>query len=105
MVAIFSLHTLPALSAGKETIDLTRSEKIEMCKDYSKAAEMTMEDRQNGKPMAPLIELNSDNNKVLNALVIEAFETPRFQSKAKARKIVESFRDKWYLNCIKTVLE
>ena len=78
--------------------------KMKNCASWGSIAEGVMTARHNGTPMQNLMEKMADTpevNRITRAIIIEAYESPRFTSPEYASRSVENFRDRWYLICIK----
>jgi len=69
------------------------------CESVAGFAETVMEARQKGVSLVKMMQ--ATDNKLLQAIIMEAYETPRYSTEEyQARKIGE-FRDSWYLACLK----
>lgn len=85
----------------KKYIETTVTQKSLLCDKVSSTAETLMKARQRGVSMSSLMNSAGDN-KTIKAMVIDAFEKPRFNSDPYVKRAIEEFRDRWYLECVKT---
>jgi len=70
------------------------------CKDVQDMANSIMGARQAGAPMSKLYEI-ADGNKLLEHMVIAAYEQPQYATDEYQQKAVKRFADKYFLSCIK----
>ena len=73
---------------------------MELCASVSELAKTTMQGRQGGAPMNKLME-TAKGNKLIEELIILAYDSPRYGTESMRAKSIENFRDKAYLECIK----
>lgn len=93
-ILLVSFLTIMAISAHADDYR-------EMCNSLSEAAKSTMERRQEGVSMRKVMEI-AKGNKLLESVVISAYDSPRYSTEEMQARSVEDFRDKWYLECIKS---
>lgn len=72
----------------------------DFCGNIYGIAKCTMELRQLGESMPNQMK-DAKGSKVLEAMVIEAYESPRFSTEKNQKREVDEFADKWYLTCVK----
>lgn len=72
----------------------------DQCSEWSDLANRIMAARQEGVPMSTMMGIAQGNNE-LEKVVIDAYETPRFQTSGSQQRIVSDFTDRHYLNCIR----
>ena len=70
------------------------------CQAYSELATSVITARMEGVPMPNLMG-RAERNPLVEELVIEAFEIPRFSSGDTRDRIVQDFADDHYLECVK----
>ena len=80
----------------------------DVCKLASETAELIMKKRQEGIPMSKAMDVfkaedNTGLNKIMQGIVIEAYESPRYSSMSYKIQAQEELRDKTYLSCIKGI--
>lgn len=76
------------------------------CAEISQLATSIMNARQNGMPMARIIELSTGSGGVedlAHLMTIDAFEEPRYNTANYQARAKERFRDAWYLKCVKVL--
>lgn len=74
------------------------------CEAASTLAEQIMKARQNGVPMAAQMNMTkAEPNDLVEALIIDAYDKPRFESDKHQMRLIEDFRDEAYLKCAKTM--
>jgi hypothetical protein len=74
------------------------------CGQIGDLAETVMTVRQNGAEMSGLmnIMLKEEATKVIGKqMVIDAYETPRYNMLENQKREVSEFKNEWYLLCIK----
>lgn len=80
------------------------------CKSLSQIATGVMKLRQIGHDASDLIAVinrlakTESERKLYKNLIIEAYETPRFTTDSVRGKVIEDFRDSYYVECMKEVL-
>lgn len=77
-----------------------------LCDQTSSTAEIVMRKRQAGVSMKKMMEVtaNEPPGSIGEALVITAYESPRYYTKEMQERSVEEFRDEAYLRCVKEKL-
>lgn len=90
---------LTSASARSQTND-------EVCVLMAKHAETIMRSRQSGASLTGMLEIAHNTDypglaEIGRALVISAFEVPRFNSDEVKQQQINDFRDKVHLACIK----
>lgn len=75
----------------------------EICKLNAEVSAAIMKGRQNGVEMSKMIELiaDSDNKDGAEAIVIMAYDTPRYRTDEMITRSIEDFRNEIYLACAK----
>ena len=77
----------------------------DFCNAYSFLARAIMTDRQAGRPMSELMEINGGKTglpaDVLHQLVIQAYEIDRFNSPEYKRNAIIDFENNAHLWCVK----
>lgn len=71
------------------------------CADFGQLAENIMTARQNGVPLSQLMELLGELRSIelFEKLVMEAYEQPRYSTKAVQNSTIEDYRNLWELGC------
>lgn len=80
------------------------NDKQALCTSIQQFAETVMSGRQNGTPMAGMlnnIEASPDVKDTMTQIIIAAYEKPRYMSEDMKRQSIEDFRDDTFLSCIK----
>jgi hypothetical protein len=72
----------------------------DLCNKLNETAQSIMEDRQEGVSMKKLMEI-AKGNKLIENIIIAAYDRPRYYTKEMQIKSVEDFRDEIYLYCIR----
>jgi len=73
-----------------------------LCSDLSETAATIMEKRQGGASMSQIMEIVTDS-KIMQEIVIEAYEVRRHPAPMWQEREIDDFRDKWYLTCYKLI--
>lgn len=74
----------------------------ESCGQVGDLAEVVMENRQGGISMARMMRVaQGEAQEIAEAIIIDAYDYPRFSTSKVKRQTVEDFRDKWYAQCVK----
>ena len=74
----------------------------EFCESVGKFAEITMRGRQSGVPMSQVMKYATErDNEMLQAMIMEAYNQPRYSSKEYQDRAVADFRNVWELACYK----
>ncbi|MGX9996688.1 hypothetical protein [Vibrio sp. JZG120] len=81
---------------------LRAEEWMEICEKYGSLATSIMNNRQVGVSMSKMMEA-VDGDKLLQNLIIEAYDSPRFSTDKMQKKATERFRDDTYLACVKSM--
>jgi ABC-type microcin C transport system permease subunit YejB len=98
----------PLKSEQVAAAKLTEAEKLEICSNVNQASQAMMDARQKGVQMKVMMtELNKlgmDANQLqmYQAMLIDAFSTPAYQSKEYRSKAVNDFANKYYSECLTT---
>ena len=90
--------------------DAPSARKVQTCKTYSSLAKTIMSARQNGIPMADMMEkvaaMDEDPVKNLASLMVTtAYDTNRFSSEEYKQKAVSDFENTFFSSCIKSKLQ
>jgi len=72
------------------------------CERVGILATSIMEARQSGAPMSELMKI-ADGNKLLQLMVVQAYEEPRFSSDRYQQNATNDFRAEWELACYKAM--
>lgn len=108
--ACLSLLTLATANAEQNNTrsPLSQSTK-ESCKSMSGSAEALMSARQRGVAMSVLMDGMIEAppeikwaQTIAEEQIKEAYDSPRYFTEDMKKRAIEDFRDKWYLNCIKS---
>jgi len=87
--------TQPVLGQSKEA--------MESCGGYADTAKMFMERRQSGESMRAMMEVADGLGgfeEVAKALVIKAYEEPRYHTEENKKRAAVDFSNDVYLSCI-----
>ena len=74
----------------------------ELCSKLSDTAGTIMEKRQGGVAMVRIMDLMG-NSKIMQAVVLDAYEVRRHPAPTWQEREIDDFRDKWYLTCYKLI--
>ena len=74
----------------------------ELCSDLSDTAGTIMQKRQEGVAMVRIMDLMGDS-KIMQEIVVEAYEVRRHPAPFWQDREINDFRDKWYLTCYKLI--
>lgn len=69
------------------------------CKHVSIYAEKVMHTRQQGVPLSNLIKA-ANGSSLFEAIIVNAYEYPKYENRSNIGTIVCEFRDKWYVVCM-----
>lgn len=73
------------------------------CKGVSKVAELIMINRQSGVAMSRQMAIAKGEAKsIIEGLIVEAYELPRYGTDVFKKRSIENFRDKYFLQCFKS---
>ena len=81
---------------------LSATAAADQCKMTGDIAEMMMKARQVGVPMQEMMAVSQDNE-LRAAMVLDAYEVPRFTTEKFQKRQEQDFRDKWYMACYKAL--
>ena len=86
----------------------TAAETHKICSAYAETARMVMKGRQDGHPMAKMMEIMGrfdegmgPNHDLGRSFVVEAYEQPQYQTKEIQLRTIGEFENKTYLTCHK----
>jgi hypothetical protein len=96
------LMTAAILAAGPAWAESSGMSTQDACKKYSQIAEKIMTWRQDGKSM-PKMMTDFGDSEIMRAMIIDAYNTPRYNSQEYRQRSIENFRDEVYLHCITTL--
>ena len=102
-----TLTIAATLIASAASTYAPRSIADDVCAPIEGSARATMEARQSGVPLSTSIGIanNSGGTKntkeLLTAMVLEAYEQPRYSTERMQQRSVRAFTDDWYLQCLK----
>lgn len=73
------------------------------CKSVSELAQTIMKSRQAGVSMSSLIDMEIDPGirALVTNMVMEAYDSPRYNTEDIKQQTISDFRDEWYLKCAK----
>lgn len=74
----------------------------ENCAVLADLAEVIMESRQIGVPLGEALAL-AGGNELIEAVVMSAWERPRFSVPENQQREAEEFRDNWHLACLQSL--
>jgi len=74
----------------------------ELCSKLSDTAGTIMQKRQEGVAMGRIMDLMGDS-KIMQEIVVEAYEVRRHPAPMWQEREIDDFRDKWYLTCYKLI--
>ena len=80
----------------------------EFCTEIAGLAEVIMEGRQNGAPMPAMMNVVAQGNdtemdRFTEALIIDAFNHPRYSTERIKQSAIGGFADSAYLSCITSI--
>ena len=74
-----------------------------LCSHLGGFAEESMKARQRGLSMEEAMQIDDfEAKKLLEEIVIAAYEEPRFATESLQQRTIEKFRDEIYLECVKS---
>jgi len=77
------------------------AEEMASCETIEQMASVTMMARQGGVPMKTVYDAAKDS-KFAQKMVIEAYETPQYNTTEYKERAQQKFADKYYMKCIKS---
>ena len=82
---------------------IAQANPISLCDSYGKLAEAIMRARQNGATPTQLLKLaEARDAQLANAIIMEAFEVPRFATANYQNATVAEFRSKVEFACLRS---
>jgi hypothetical protein len=109
MKIIFSVIAVALLFCCFSSIEAAEenTEILDFCKSISSTAETIMIKRQEQIPMEKMVSILSGSDKqtqkIVEKIIIEAYDHPRFEGKDFITKVVADFKDRWFLDCFKNM--
>ena len=98
MVAVASLVMAGSCFAA-EKFDINKA-----CEDKAKLAAKIMDGRQDGFSMSEAMAIATKHkNIIMEQMIIEAYDTPRFSTGELVQSTISDFRDRWYGKCFKAL--
>lgn len=97
----FAASTVGLLGLTAQT---AQADEPKICESYSALATAIMGARQSGTSMRKAWEI-ADGNKLAEALVIGAYDLPRYQSTRYQKRAITEFANAVFSVCIKAVRE
>lgn len=81
----------------------TEDELIVYCKELSKLSGRVMMARQNGVPVATLMNapIDKDIRELFKSIILKAYETPRYDTIRMRQRAINDYHNIWYVACIK----
>jgi hypothetical protein len=70
----------------------------QVCKTWSETGGTVMRGRQNGAPMSRMMDAAGDSS-IAQAIVMDAYKQPRYQTEDMQKKSVEDFTNTVYMGC------
>jgi hypothetical protein len=98
---IYLVLLLLLLQSTSNAEGVSREKALKTCTQIERIAELIMEHRQAGQSMSKLLKLSPPGIKTMDAIVIDAFEKPRFSVQSNKAETIENFKSKWFLSCYK----
>jgi hypothetical protein len=104
IVVLFFVYSGISFAINKEAIDTA--------KRVSEYAEVIMKARQNGAPIASMIDINHKQgasyagaSDLLDSMTIEAYKIPQYSSPEFKKKAITDFKNKWYIKTLQLFSE
>ena len=91
MTTLFFAVAQPVLAEKEQNV----------CESMGELAYMVMELRQEGVPMSHVMQIS--DSELVKAIVVEAYDYPRFNSQEYKEKAADDFRNEVEVECYKTV--
>lgn len=76
----------------------TEQDDVELCVLVSRIAETAMRARQTGMALTEFMDLGSGSG-LWRSITLEAYEAPRWPVEEFRQREIDTFRDRWALNC------
>jgi hypothetical protein len=81
-----------------------------LCAAHASTAATIMSARQEGVPMADMLNIlkgdfSAHTKDLYKKIIINAYSSPRFEIEKNQKKIIDDFRDKVHVDCLKDNLE
>lgn len=94
--SLISITMLLSATAGAASDD--------HCTNIAMLAESVMDSHQAGVSISEVLGSAKEAGieGIIQPMVIEAYDSPRFSTEPMKKKKVGEFRDKWHLRCLKT---
>lgn len=96
------LFALAFAASAQETE--TKEDWKPKCEKAGVLAKTIMEGRLAGVSMGKMMSLVRSGG-LSEMMIIEAYDSPRYETPAVQQRAIEEFRDKWYATCVKALRE
>ena len=101
---LFITMLLFSIGSFAQESELNELNGVDRCEKLSTIAEDIMERRQAGEPMSQTYR-NAEGNEVIEGLIMEAYDWPRYDIESMQIDRVVFFRDYAFSECIKAMRE
>lgn len=91
--------TLAAIALALVPITAPAQSADEVFGVFSEFGQAVMTARQNGVPLQVAMSANDTNSELLAAIILQAYEVPRYSTERVKRRAIEDFRDEVSLGC------
>lgn len=102
MMKRFAMMALVAVMAQPAVAQDTKLTWQERCNVMAGLAGSIMGARQAGVPMSKSME-TAEDDKLTQMIVLEAYDSPRYNGMELKQREISEFRDKWYMYCAKAL--
>ena len=99
IICIFALTAWPLSAIAQDSSESVPA----VCPLIAQLAESLMQSRQNGASLQQGLNVSGDDP-LMREIVLSAWEEPRYNGPALRQQVVNDFRDRWHLNCVRAGL-
>ena len=96
MKKILLAATLMSLSLSSQAVEIN-------CEQIETTARTIMNARQAGVPLKSVIKI-IDSNEVMKQIVIQAYDSSKYETDSYKKSAVEKFANEYYVSCLKLKL-
>jgi hypothetical protein len=97
MKKILLVATLMSLSLSSQAVEIS-------CEQIETTARTIMDARQAGVPLKSIIKIINDNE-VMKQIVIQAYDSSKYETDSYKKSAVEKFANEYYVSCLKLKLK
>ena len=101
-LAVLAFAFLPQASTGKEKPAPTQEQ---LCEIEGSLAKVVMDGRQLGFELSGMLKMVKTAPGGSREMVLQAYEEPRYSTKAMQQRTITDFADNWLLRCLRAIPE